>query len=567
MKGRLGFLSICAVAAVVGCGPGAGGPRSRDASADAPDAPRPSNGGDAPAGDEVVTANGADVAMDRGAAGTGGSAAVDASTDEQPTGDVPQATSCSTSASCGASRWCNPATGLCEDRQRAPQTKFVEDVLPVFTRGECLYCHLDPGELGAAPLQDGLPLLFNGFPPDIYGRLVTKSGTTCAGNERRVCVDEPKESLLVTRIVTLPGVTPGLGQHTYDGWANADIQTLLRWVAEGAPYDGPDGGVDATAGEGPAEDAAPDAQPNADAAPSEPMPTPPPCDSTHDPAVEQLRRRRELRRVRVARRRRRDGHRHARPRPSAPSRPRCPSPRPAEKKLLACAGAAPYAEAIAVGPELDGTAIYGGFSCSNWAYSGTKIRLRPATSPALRVHDLRTGFKLHDADVAAPDATAPGASSVAALVANSPGVELMRVSLTARQGRQRRQRGARRRRHRAGAPRDRSGQRLEPVLREHLPHVSDRGAWAASARASAASRHAEATAAETQAGSAVAARRPRRLVRPIPARAVTACRIATSASRPTSRAWWASRGSQACPAAPARAPRAPGRSSPPDGRG
>ena len=101
--------------------------------------------------------------------------------------------------------------------------------------------------------------------------------------------------------------------------------------------------------------------------------------------------------------------------------------------MFACAG--DYAEAVDVGTAQDGAVLFGGFDCATWKYTGAKARLRPTgAGPALRVHDLTKGFTLHDADVASPDATAPGGTSNAALVANAQGVVLVRVKLTAGKG-------------------------------------------------------------------------------------------------------------------------------------
>ena len=105
-------------------------------------------------------------------------------------------------------------------------------------------------------------------------------------------------------------------------------------------------------------------------------------------------------------------------------------------RVYVCAGL--YGEQVHVTAAVS---LYGGLSCAPgasgraWRYSGASAHvLSPSPAPALSVSDVASGtVTIEDTWFASPDATAPGASSIAALVASSS-VHLVRVALTAGSG-------------------------------------------------------------------------------------------------------------------------------------
>jgi hypothetical protein len=189
---------------------------------------------------------------------------------------------CASSETCGASAWCNPGSGVCQQRG-ASKISFTREVNPLFHAESCDSCHSAPGDIGAVVGTSGAPLIFSQSDPYGTWRALVAGGTNCAdGLSRRVCVDDPRKSLLALFPLRIPGQPPFDSTQiveAFTSWNDANLQTILGWIAEGAPFDGTDAGtkVDASPMEATHTDARPtdarltkvDAQPDV---PSRPDP-------------------------------------------------------------------------------------------------------------------------------------------------------------------------------------------------------------------------------------------------------------------------------------------------------
>jgi hypothetical protein len=83
----------------------------------------------------------------------------------------------------------------------------------------------------------------------------------------------------------------------------------------------------------------------------------------------------------------------------------------------------------------DGTRLFGGFDCIDWAYSTTRRAIvRAPASPALAIHAALVGVLVEDIEVDAPDAVTPGGSSIGALIEGSSNVVLRRSMVAAGKG-------------------------------------------------------------------------------------------------------------------------------------
>ncbi|HSQ65306.1 MAG TPA: hypothetical protein VLM85_18935 [Polyangiaceae bacterium] len=101
-------------------------------------------------------------------------------------------------------------------------------------------------------------------------------------------------------------------------------------------------------------------------------------------------------------------------------------------RLYVCEGT--YAEDVTLDASHDGVSIYGGYACGAWTYSGNKPQIGAGTL-ALKIDTTTKPITIEDVLVKAADATAPGGSSVAALVNGAAGaVSFVRVNLTAGAG-------------------------------------------------------------------------------------------------------------------------------------
>lgn len=112
-------------------------------------------------------------------------------------------------------------------------------------------------------------------------------------------------------------------------------------------------------------------------------------------------------------------------------------------RVLVCSGT--YAERVALTAEHHGASLLGGFSCSDWRYDPlAAAEIAPSGAGSALELQKVDGAKLSDLRFTARDATAAGASSIAAFVNESTNVALTRVSL------------------RAGAGKDGAAGKLEP---------------------------------------------------------------------------------------------------------
>jgi hypothetical protein len=108
------------------------------------------------------------------------------------------------------------------------------------------------------------------------------------------------------------------------------------------------------------------------------------------------------------------------------------------RKVIVCNGS--YDESVTVSAPPPGIGLYGGFRCPSaanpWTYDATSRPLvRPsAGGPALHVDGAAQGFVVADFAFSAVDATSPGGSSIGAIVTDSVGVVLRRVSIVAGKG-------------------------------------------------------------------------------------------------------------------------------------
>jgi hypothetical protein len=103
------------------------------------------------------------------------------------------------------------------------------------------------------------------------------------------------------------------------------------------------------------------------------------------------------------------------------------------RRVYACADGGEYEDTIALDDSANGLAIYGGFSCGDWTYTGTKSVVAPDAALALRVSGVER-LHIEDMTFIAPDGLSPGESSVAALVTSSTDVVFRRVRLDAGKG-------------------------------------------------------------------------------------------------------------------------------------
>lgn len=104
------------------------------------------------------------------------------------------------------------------------------------------------------------------------------------------------------------------------------------------------------------------------------------------------------------------------------------------KAVVACASTSAYTEGVAVTSSVH---LYGGFTCPDsdtpWVYQDkVRTRVAPTTQgPALEVRSVTEKVVLEDFEFQAADAVAPGSSSIAALIVDSPEVTLRRTKLAA----------------------------------------------------------------------------------------------------------------------------------------
>ncbi|MGC4065776.1 MAG: hypothetical protein QM784_14220 [Polyangiaceae bacterium] len=121
------------------------------------------------------------------------------------------------------------------------------------------------------------------------------------------------------------------------------------------------------------------------------------------------------------------------------------TPRNGKKRsVFVCASAGEFklTETLLIDASVDGVSLYGGFDCSDetsWILPATPTPSRIASASPVAVKLLRIGSEIHveNLSITAADAdasTAPGSSSIAMLIAESPNVQLAKVDLIAGKG-------------------------------------------------------------------------------------------------------------------------------------
>ena len=102
------------------------------------------------------------------------------------------------------------------------------------------------------------------------------------------------------------------------------------------------------------------------------------------------------------------------------------------KIVFACTGT--YSEALIVS---DSISIIGGLDCADpmrWKTGAVPSRIESPTSPAVTATAITSPTRLEALDIAAPDATSPGASSIGVLADHSPGLTLVGSKIAAGKG-------------------------------------------------------------------------------------------------------------------------------------
>jgi hypothetical protein len=218
---RPGLLLLAVAAtALLGCGgddppaavtsAGAGGAR--------PDA---GMGGNAGSTDNGGTMNGG--SLNGGTAGLGGA--------DGGSGGGAAVRHCSHSRECAAGEWCNPSGEACQLRDALGSAYTFQDVFEIIAALPCPSCHEPGGEADFATTSSGFgPLLFDDFELG-YQHLVA-DGVNCQTVQHRLCVEDPRSSLLITKV--FEGLSDKPESVVFNDWSAEDLQKILRWIASGA---------------------------------------------------------------------------------------------------------------------------------------------------------------------------------------------------------------------------------------------------------------------------------------------------------------------------------------------
>jgi hypothetical protein len=121
------------------------------------------------------------------------------------------------------------------------------------------------------------------------------------------------------------------------------------------------------------------------------------------------------------------------------------SPRNGKKRsvfVCASAGELQLKETLVIDSNVDGVSIFGGFDCSDetaWILPAapTPSRITSTSPVAVKMLRLASAVRVENLSITAADAdatTAPGSSSIALLIAESPSVQLTKVELVAGKG-------------------------------------------------------------------------------------------------------------------------------------
>jgi hypothetical protein len=162
-----------------------------------------------------------------GAGGTGGAPGA-------LLGGPPKAFTCHQSRECAADEWCNPATSACVARSVSNEhLSFRTDVYDILKSSGCPVCHTPGGRGDLDPSGQGAHVLFED-PQRAYLSL-TAGALTCEGQKRRLCVDDPAASRLILQVMAGQGTSQE--SVAFTDWSDPKLQTILRWIASGAPRD------------------------------------------------------------------------------------------------------------------------------------------------------------------------------------------------------------------------------------------------------------------------------------------------------------------------------------------
>jgi hypothetical protein len=168
-----------------------------------------------------------------------GEQVVEPDAETQPSFDpgVVAVSECRHSHDCGATQWCNPNGYRCDPRESDEALTFV-DIAPLFAARGCSVCHsLNHPADHADRAGSGAALLFSEGDDVAYSALIA-SGVYCGTSTRRICVDDPMSSLLVTETVSGAASANGsLQSVAFSSFSEPSAQKILRWIARGAPRD------------------------------------------------------------------------------------------------------------------------------------------------------------------------------------------------------------------------------------------------------------------------------------------------------------------------------------------
>jgi EGF domain-containing protein len=153
-----------------------------------------------------------------GLAGSGGAA-----------GSAPVARSCTSSRECLAGEWCNPSGDLCQRRDAPGVAITFQDVFEALQGLPCPTCHRPDGE-GFTTSSGFGQLRFDDFEL-AYAHLVV-DGVNCQTVQHRLCVEDPRSSLLITKV--FEGLSDKPESVVFNDWADPQLQKILRWIASGA---------------------------------------------------------------------------------------------------------------------------------------------------------------------------------------------------------------------------------------------------------------------------------------------------------------------------------------------
>lgn len=98
------------------------------------------------------------------------------------------------------------------------------------------------------------------------------------------------------------------------------------------------------------------------------------------------------------------------------------------KRVYVCAGT--YKQALVIA---DSISVIGGLDCTNneWRTGSGVSRIESPTSPAIRAKDIKSATRLEGLDVNAPNATAPGGSSIGLLADHATALVVARTKIVA----------------------------------------------------------------------------------------------------------------------------------------